>query len=106
MQPKNGAKCCKNTAIISRRVRFELMTFDYNGIGMCVILNKYVAAKIIRQRFRIAVTVSRCQICTIMDCSIYIDFLLIVSYNGNKFLKEYDGNEKRRYARKAGKEKV
>ena len=97
MQPKNGAKCCKNTAVISRRVRLELMTFDYNGIGMCVILNKYVVAKIIRQRFRIAVTVSRCQICTIRDCSIYIDFLLIVSYNGNKFLKEYDGNEKRRY---------
>ena len=40
MQPKNGAKCCKNTAVISRRVRLELTTFDFNGLEYCFILNR------------------------------------------------------------------
>ena len=40
MQPKNGAKCCKNTAVISRRVRLELTTFVFNGLEYCFILNR------------------------------------------------------------------
>lgn len=40
MQPKNRAKCCKNTAVISRRVRLELTTFDFNGLEYCFILNR------------------------------------------------------------------
>lgn len=40
MQSKNRAKCCKNTAVISRRVRLELTTFDFNGLEYCFILNR------------------------------------------------------------------
>ena len=37
MQAKKRAKCCKNTAVISRRVRLELTTFDFNGLEYCFI---------------------------------------------------------------------
>ena len=40
MQSKTQAKCCKNTAVISRRVRLELTTFDFNGLEYCFILNR------------------------------------------------------------------
>ena len=40
MQSKNRAKCCQNTAVISRRVRLELTTFDFNGLEYCFILNR------------------------------------------------------------------
>ena len=40
MQSKNRVKCCKNTAVISRRVRLELTTFDFNGLEYCFILNR------------------------------------------------------------------
>ena len=40
MQSKNRAICCQNTAVISRRVRLELTTFDFNGLEYCFILNR------------------------------------------------------------------
>ena len=40
MQSKNRAKCCQNTAVISRRVRLELTTFDFNGLEYCFILKE------------------------------------------------------------------
>ena len=32
MRPKNRAKFCKNTAVISGSVRLEPTTFDFNGL--------------------------------------------------------------------------
>ena len=41
MQSKNRAKCCKNTAVISRRVRLELSRIATTSIHMKIITQTF-----------------------------------------------------------------